>query len=134
MKILIVDDEIKIREVVSEYAAANGYECDQASNGKDAVEMVQSSSYDCVILDIMMPELDGFSACRKIKSIRNIPVIGMIPLWLRSAAFLENHGRKQTLIFQQTPTTQIGNTPNSEEQLHFQGPPMESFPYAFFQA
>lgn len=75
MKILIVDDEIKIREVVSEYAAANGYECDQASNGRDAVEMVLGSSYDCVVLDIMMPELDGFSACKKIKSIQNIPVI-----------------------------------------------------------
>ena len=66
MKILIVDDEIKIREVVSEYASANGSECDQASNGRDAVEMVQGSSYDCVVLDIMMPELDGFSACKKI--------------------------------------------------------------------
>lgn len=75
MKILIVDDEIKIREVVSEYAKASGYECDQASNGKDAVEMVYERNYDCVILDIMMPELDGFSACKKIKAIRNVPVI-----------------------------------------------------------
>ncbi|MBR4470611.1 MAG: response regulator transcription factor [Erysipelotrichaceae bacterium] len=75
MKILIVDDEIKIREVVSEYAKASGYECDQASNGKDAVEMVSERNYDCVILDIMMPELDGFSACKKIKAIRNVPVI-----------------------------------------------------------
>ena len=75
MKILIVDDEIKIREVVSEYAKASGYECDQASNGKDAVDMVSQRSYDCVILDIMMPELDGFSACKKIKAIRNVPVI-----------------------------------------------------------
>ncbi len=75
MKILIVDDEIKIREVVSEYARASGYECDQACNGKDAVDMVAKTHYDCVILDIMMPELDGFSACRKIKAIRDVPVI-----------------------------------------------------------
>ena len=75
MKILIVDDEIKIREVVSEYAKAMGYECDQASNGLDAVEKVKNGNYDCVILDIMMPELDGFSACKKIKSIRDVPVI-----------------------------------------------------------
>ena len=75
MKILIVDDEIKIREVVSEYAKASGYECDQASNGKDAIDMVAANNYDCVILDIMMPELDGFSACKKIKAIRNVPVI-----------------------------------------------------------
>ena len=75
MKILIVDDEIKIREVVSEYAKASGYECDQASNGKDAIDMVVANNYDCVILDIMMPELDGFSACKKIKAIKNVPVI-----------------------------------------------------------
>ncbi|MBO5526689.1 MAG: response regulator transcription factor [Erysipelotrichaceae bacterium] len=75
MKILIVDDEIKIREVVSEYAKASGYECDQASNGKDAIDMVAANNYDCVILDIMMPELDGFSACKKIKAIKNVPVI-----------------------------------------------------------
>ena len=75
MKILIVDDDIKIREVVSEYAKASGYECDQASNGKDAIDMVAANNYDCVILDIMMPELDGFSACKKIKAIKNVPVI-----------------------------------------------------------
>ena len=75
MKILIVDDEIKIREVVSEYAKASGYECDQASNGNDAIDMVAANNYDCVILDIMMPELDGFSACKKIKAIKNVPVI-----------------------------------------------------------
>jgi DNA-binding response OmpR family regulator len=75
MKILIVDDETKIREVVSEYAKASGYECDQASNGKDAIDMVAANNYDCVILDIMMPELDGFSACKKIKAIKNVPVI-----------------------------------------------------------
>ena len=75
MKVLIVDDEIKIREVVSEYAKASGYECDQASNGKDAVEMVTNNNYDCVVMDIMMPELDGFSACKKIKAAKNVPVI-----------------------------------------------------------
>ena len=75
LRILIVDDEVKIREVVREYAKVSGYECDQASNGKDAIEMVKNNDYDCIILDIMMPELDGFSACKKIKEIKNIPVI-----------------------------------------------------------
>ena len=75
MKILIVDDETKIREVVSEYAKASGYECDQACNGRDAVDMVSRNNYDCVILDIMMPELDGFSACKKIKAIKDVPII-----------------------------------------------------------
>ncbi|MBQ1567095.1 MAG: response regulator transcription factor [Erysipelotrichaceae bacterium] len=75
MKILVVDDEIKIREVVMEYAKAMGYECDQANNGKDAIDLVSRNNYDCVILDIMMPELDGFSACKKIKAIKDVPVI-----------------------------------------------------------
>lgn len=75
MKILIVDDEVKIREVVNEYAKASNYECDQASNGLDAIEKVRNNNYDCVVLDIMMPQLDGFSACKKIKSIKNIPII-----------------------------------------------------------
>ena len=46
LRILIVDDEIKIREVVSEYAKVSGYECDQASNGFDAIEMVKKNNYD----------------------------------------------------------------------------------------
>ena len=75
LRILVVDDEIKIREVVKEYAKVSGYECDQASNGKDAIEMVKKNDYNCVVLDIMMPELDGFSACKKIKAIKNVPVI-----------------------------------------------------------
>lgn len=75
MKILIVDDEMKIREVVKEYSKAMGYECDEASNGLDAVEMVKNNNYDVVVLDIMMPELDGFSACKRIKAIKDVPVI-----------------------------------------------------------
>ncbi len=75
MRILIVDDEIKIREVVKEYAKVSGYECDEASNGNEAVAMVANSDYDCVVLDIMMPELDGFSACKKIKAMKDVPVI-----------------------------------------------------------
>ena len=75
LRILIVDDEIKIREVVCEYARVSGYECDQASDGLTAVEMVKNNDYDCVILDIMMPKLDGFSACKKIKEIKDVPII-----------------------------------------------------------
>ena len=75
LRILIVDDEVRIREVVKEYAKVSGYECEEASNGIDAIEMVKNNNYDCVILDIMMPELDGFSACKKIKAIKNVPVI-----------------------------------------------------------
>ena len=75
LRILIVDDEIKIREVVKEYAKVSGYECDEASNGLEAIDKVKNNDYDCIILDIMMPELDGFSECKKIKAIKNVPVI-----------------------------------------------------------
>ena len=75
MKILIVDDEIRIREVVKEYALVNGYVCDEASDGKSAVNMALASDYDCIILDIMMPVMDGFEACKKIKEVKDTPII-----------------------------------------------------------
>ena len=74
-KLLIVDDEKKIREVIREYALLNGYEADEAEDGMQAIDMIREKDYDCVILDIMMPKLEGFSACKQIKKIRNIPVI-----------------------------------------------------------
>ena len=74
-KILIVDDEKNIRVVVKEYALLNGYEAEEASNGLDAITMVSNSDYDCIILDIMMPKLDGFSTCKQIKQMKNIPII-----------------------------------------------------------
>ncbi len=74
-KLLIVDDEKNIREVIREYALLNGYEADEAEDGMQAIDMIREKDYDCVILDIMMPKLDGFSACKQIKKIRNIPVI-----------------------------------------------------------
>lgn len=74
-RLLIVDDEKNIREVVREYAALNGYEADEAENGIDAVELVKQNHYDCVILDVMMPKLDGFSACKQIRQTQDVPVI-----------------------------------------------------------
>ncbi len=75
VRLLIVDDEKNIREVVREYASLNGYESDEAENGLEAVELVKKNRYDCVILDIMMPVLDGFSACKQIRQIQDVPVI-----------------------------------------------------------
>lgn len=74
-RILIADDEADIREVVKEYAEINGYEADEADDGVKAVEMISQKPYDCVILDVMMPHLDGFSACRRIKEIQDVPII-----------------------------------------------------------
>lgn len=74
-KILIVDDELKIREVVREYALMNGYNVEEASDGMEALEKIENNDYDVIILDIMMPRLDGFSACKQIKKIKPIPII-----------------------------------------------------------
>ncbi|MBQ6450310.1 MAG: response regulator transcription factor [Solobacterium sp.] len=74
-KLLVVDDEKNIREVVREYAQLNGYEVDEAANGLEALNMAGSTDYDCIILDIMMPVLDGFSACKQIKQIKQVPII-----------------------------------------------------------
>lgn len=74
-RILIVDDEIKIRTVVREYAEFEGYEVSEAENGMDAVEICKKDDFDLIIMDIMMPRLDGFSACKEIRKNKNIPVI-----------------------------------------------------------
>ena len=74
-KILIVDDEEAIREVVKEYCELNGYDTDEAVDGVEAIECVNKNIYDCIVLDIMMPNLDGFSAIKVIKKISKTPVI-----------------------------------------------------------
>lgn len=74
-KILIVDDEQKIREVIKEYAEFSGYEAEEAADGMSAIGMVKLNDYDLIIMDIMMPKLDGFSAVKEIQKIRDIPVI-----------------------------------------------------------
>ena len=74
-KILIVDDEAKIREVIREYAQFNKYETDEAEDGMQAVGKCLNNDYDLVIMDIMMPKLDGFSACKEIRKEKDVPVI-----------------------------------------------------------
>lgn len=74
-KILIVDDEQKIREVIREYAEFNGYAVSEAADGMSAVGLVKLQDFDLIIMDIMMPKLDGYTACKEIKRIKDIPVI-----------------------------------------------------------
>ena len=75
MKILVVDDETLIREVIKEYASLENYLVKEASNGYEAIEMVKKEDFDLIIMDIMMPKLDGYSASREIKKIKDIPII-----------------------------------------------------------
>ena len=73
--ILIVDDEINIRKVVREYAEFEGYEVTEAENGMEAVTLCHNNDYDLIIMDVMMPRLDGYSAVKEIKKEKKIPVI-----------------------------------------------------------
>ena len=75
MKLLVVDDEMNIRRVVREYAEFEGYTVDEAEDGMDAVIKARDNDYDLIIMDIMMPRLDGFSACKEIRKTKNIPII-----------------------------------------------------------
>ena len=75
MTILIVDDESKIRSLIKKYAVFEGYTVAEAENGMQAVEMCREHTYDLIIMDVMMPELDGFSAVREIRKTSSVPVI-----------------------------------------------------------
>ena len=75
MKILIVDDEELIRNVIKEYLTQEGYIIDEASDGEIAVNKAINNNYDLIVMDIMMPNKDGFSAVKEIKEKKNIPFI-----------------------------------------------------------
>ena len=74
-KILIVDDEESIREVVKEYCEINGFETSEAADGIEAIKMAKNNRYDCIVLDVMMPKLDGFTTIKEIKKLTDTPVI-----------------------------------------------------------
>ncbi len=74
-KILIVDDEADIVSLISRYAGREGYEIETASDGSEAIDMCTANDYDCVIMDVMMPDVDGFTAVKKIRAGKDIPVI-----------------------------------------------------------
>lgn len=74
-KILVVDDEAKIREVIRTYAEFEGYDVFEAVDGMEAVEICHDEDFDVIVMDIMMPRLDGFSAYKEIKKEKYIPVL-----------------------------------------------------------
>ena len=75
MKILIVDDEEMIRNVLREYVEFEGNEADEAADGMEAVKKCRENDYDLILMDVMMPKLDGFSAVKEIRKEKDIPVI-----------------------------------------------------------
>lgn len=73
--ILIVDDEEKIRSLIHKYAEFEGHTVSEAENGMDAVTMARKERYDLIIMDIMMPQLDGFSAAAEIRKTSDVPIV-----------------------------------------------------------
>ncbi|MBC8587803.1 response regulator transcription factor [Paratissierella segnis] len=74
-KILICDDEKGLRTVIKRYATFEGYDVMEAGDGMEAVELCRNNVFDIIIMDVMMPELDGFSAVKEIRKFSNTPVI-----------------------------------------------------------
>ena len=74
-RILIVDDESNIRELIKKYAQFENYEVDEAVNGLEAIKKAKENHYDLIIMDVMMPELDGFSAIKEIRKEYDTPAI-----------------------------------------------------------
>ena len=74
-KILVVDDEFRIRQMIRKYAEFEGYEVEEAVDGMQAIEVCKKNKFDLIIMDVMMPELDGFSACREIRKFTQTPII-----------------------------------------------------------
>ena len=75
-RILVVDDEIRIREMIRKYAEYEGFQVTEAGDGMEAVELCETQAFDLIVMDIMMPNLDGFSACRQIKKTApDMPII-----------------------------------------------------------
>lgn len=74
-RLLIVDDESKLREVLREYAEFEGHQVTEAEDGMEAVKKCREEDFDLIVMDIMMPRLDGFSAVKEIRKIKDIPVL-----------------------------------------------------------
>ena len=74
-KILVVDDEFRIRQIIRKYAEFEGFTVEEAVDGMQAIEICRKEDFDLIIMDVMMPELDGFSACREIRKFKDTPII-----------------------------------------------------------
>ena len=74
-RLLVVDDEFRIRQIIRKYAEFEGYEVEEAVDGMQAIAVCRKEKFDLIIMDVMMPELDGFSPCREIRKFSQTPII-----------------------------------------------------------
>lgn len=78
--ILLAEDQKKLRDVVRDYFAAHGVVCDLARDGAEALDLLRDHDYDAVLLDVMMPNLDGFSVCKAVRESSNVPIVFLTAL------------------------------------------------------
>ena len=88
-RILVADDEERIRQIIRKYGEFEGHAITEAADGMEAVRLCREQDFDIVVMDVMMPELDGFSACREIRKTKNIP---MLMLSARGEEYDRIHG------------------------------------------
>ena len=74
-KILIIEDEVSIAELEKDYLELSGFEVDMEHSGDTGLDRALNTEYDLIILDLMLPGVDGFEICRRIREYKNIPVL-----------------------------------------------------------
>ena len=79
-KILIVEDEARMRDIIADYFTAHRLDCDLARDGEEALDLLRDNDYDAILLDIMMPKLDGFAACKEIRKKNSVPILFLTAL------------------------------------------------------
>ena len=79
-KILVVEDEGNMRDIIRDYFAAHGLECDLARDGEEALDLLRDHDYDAILLDVLMPNLDGFSVCRAVRAGSGVPILFLTAL------------------------------------------------------
>ncbi|WP_297289227.1 response regulator transcription factor [uncultured Flavonifractor sp.] len=79
-RILVVEDEDRIRNIVLDYFAVHGLDCDLARDGEEALDLLRDNDYDAILLDVLMPNLDGFAVCRAVRARSRVPILFLTAL------------------------------------------------------
>ena len=78
--VLLVEDEKRIRDIVRDYFTAHGLECHLARDGEEALDLLRDHDYDAILLDVLMPRMDGFAVCRTIRTQSGVPILFLTAL------------------------------------------------------
>ena len=78
--ILVVEDEDRIRNIIRDYLTAHGLDCDLARDGEEALDLLRDHDYDAILLDVFMPNLDGFQVCRAVRERSQVPILFLTAL------------------------------------------------------